>query len=94
MQPIDVSRYARLRQPLLAFSFSDDPYAPQASAAALVSEYPHARAEHRHVRPADVGASAVGHLGFFREASRATLWRQTADWIRAIATAPAARSAA
>jgi predicted alpha/beta hydrolase len=90
---IDVSRYARLGQPLLAFSFSDDDYAPRASAAALLSEYPGARIEHRHVRPADIGARAIGHLGFFREASRATFWRDTAGWIRAVAAAPAAAGA-
>lgn len=84
---IDVARYARLRQPLLAFSFSDDLYTPPASAAALLSEYPNARVTRRHVRPAEVGARAIGHLGFFRDAFRDSLWAETADWIKAQAAA-------
>jgi predicted alpha/beta hydrolase len=78
---IDVSRYATLRLPLLAYSFSDDLYTPPASAEALLSEYPNARITRRAVRPADVGVRAIGHLGFFREALRDTLWAGTADWI-------------
>lgn len=90
---IDTSRYARLRQPLLAFSFSDDHYTPPASAEALLSEYPHARITHRQVRPAELGVDEIGHLGFFRASFRDTLWRETADWLKATAGA-AGRSAA
>jgi len=78
---IDISRYPKLRLPLLAFNFSDDLYTPPASAEALLSEYPNAQVTRRQVRPADVGARAIGHLGFFREALRDTLWKETADWI-------------
>lgn len=28
-----------------------------------------------------VGARAIGHFGFFREACRATPWRDAADWL-------------
>jgi predicted alpha/beta hydrolase len=86
---IDISRYAKLRQPLLAFSFSDDLYTPRASAEALLSEYPNARVTRRHVAPADVGVRAIGHLGFFRDALRPTLWKETADWIGAAAAGQA-----
>lgn len=78
---LDTARYAKLRLPLLAFSFSDDLYTPRASAEALLSEYPNAQVTRRHVRPADAGARAIGHLGFFREALRDTLWQETADWV-------------
>jgi len=78
---IDVARYAKLRLPILAFSFSDDLYTPPASAEALLSEYPNAAVTRRAVRPADVGARAIGHLGYFRESLRDTLWRETAQWI-------------
>jgi predicted alpha/beta hydrolase len=91
---IDTSRYPRLRQPLLAFSFSDDLYTPPASAAALLSEYPNAAVTRRAVRPADAGARAIGHLGFFREALRDTLWRETAGWVLAQTDREHARSAA
>jgi predicted alpha/beta hydrolase len=91
---IDTSRYAKLRVPLLAFSFSDDLYTPPASAAALLSEYPNAIVTRRAVRPADAGARAIGHLGFFREAVRDTLWAETAAWVLARVADGRARSAA
>ena len=86
---IDIARYARLRLPLLAFSFSDDLYTPKASAEALLSEYPAARITRREVRPAEVGARAIGHLGFFREAFRDNLWKEAAEWVLAQGQAPA-----
>lgn len=91
---IDTSRYPKLRLPLLAFSFSDDLYTPPASAAALLSEYPNAIVTRRHVRPADAGARAIGHLGFFREALRDTLWAEAAGWILARVADGRARNAA
>lgn len=91
---IDVARYAKLRLPILAFSFSDDLYTPPASAEALLSEYPGCAVTRRAVRPADVGARAIGHLGFFREALREPLWRETADWILAQASHERPRAAA
>lgn len=91
---IDTSRYARLRQPLLAFSFADDRYTPPASAEALLSEYPGAQVTRRPVRPSEVGARAIGHLGFFRESLRDTLWRETAGWILEHAAHEHARTAA
>jgi predicted alpha/beta hydrolase len=84
---IDIARYARLRLPLLAFSFTDDLYTPRLSAEALLSEYPAARVTRREVRPAEVGARAIGHLGFFRETFRDNLWKETADWVLAGANA-------
>ena len=77
---IDTSRYGKLRLPILALSFSDDLYTPPASAEALLSEYPNAVVTRRAVRPAEVGARAIGHLGFFRESLRDTLWKETAEW--------------
>jgi predicted alpha/beta hydrolase len=91
---IDTSRYARLAQPALSFTFSDDAYAPRAAAEALLREYPKLSVTRRHVRPADVGARAVGHAGFFREPVRETLWRETADWLLARALGAASSRAA
>jgi predicted alpha/beta hydrolase len=91
---IDTTRYAKLRLPLLAFSFSDDLYTPPASAEALLSEYPNAQVTRRAVKPPEVGARAIGHLGFFREFLRDTLWAETAGWILQRATDEHARTAA
>ena len=78
---IDTSRYARFTQPLLAWSFADDTYAPPRSTQGLLEEYPNTRITRRAVRPAEVGAKAIGHMGFFRDAFRDTLWKETADWM-------------
>ncbi len=81
---IDLARYRALKIPALAFSFADDTSAPRHSVDALLSEYPHLALTRRHVAPAEAGASAIGHLGFFREDFRETLWLQTANWIEQI----------
>jgi predicted alpha/beta hydrolase len=91
---IDTSRYPKLKLPLLAFSFSDDNYTPPASAEALLSEYPNAQVTRRAVRPSEVNVRAIGHLGFFREALRDSLWRETADWILTRAADEHTRTAA
>jgi predicted alpha/beta hydrolase len=78
---IDTSRYARFRQPILAWSFSDDSYAPPRSTEGLLAEYPNAAVTRRAVRPSEVGAKAIGHMGFFRDTFRDSLWNETASWL-------------
>jgi predicted alpha/beta hydrolase len=79
----DWSGHARLRAPLLAIGFADDPFAPRDAVAALVERYGSAEKEHRHVRPADAGAAKIGHFGFFREGVTPGLWADVADWLQA-----------
>ena len=84
---LDVSRYARLTLPILAFSFADDgAYAPARAVAALLARYRAAAVEHRAVDPAGRGLPRIGHFGFFREPARA-LWDEAADWLAARAAA-------
>lgn len=73
--------YDRFRGPLLAYSFDDDPYAPRTAVESLLAGYRNARVTHRHLSPADVGAPALGHFGFFREGFRGTLWAESAAWL-------------
>jgi predicted alpha/beta hydrolase len=73
--------YAEFNAPFLSYSFEDDTFATRESVAALLALYPKARGTHRHVRSADIGADAIGHLGFFRSKSEATLWRESAAWL-------------
>jgi predicted alpha/beta hydrolase len=30
---------------------------------------------------AELGEKSIGHFGFFRERFRASLWRETVDWL-------------
>jgi predicted alpha/beta hydrolase len=78
---LELSRYRALAIPALAFSFADDRSAPRHSVDALLAEYPALALTRRHVAPAEIGVPAIGHLGFFREVFRDTLWAQAADWI-------------
>jgi predicted alpha/beta hydrolase len=71
----------RFDRPLRAYGFSDDGYAPRRAVEALLRAYPHARSELRFVRPAELGAAAVGHFGAFRPSLRATLWSEMRDWL-------------
>lgn len=73
--------YARIRAPILAYSFSDDDYAPRETVAAWLGFFPNAQVSHRHLSPAEAGAKAVGHFGFFRADVESTLWRDAAKWL-------------
>ncbi|NJL28973.1 MAG: hypothetical protein HC897_14345 [Thermoanaerobaculia bacterium] len=60
---------ASFRSPLLALSFSDDPYAPAPSVDALLGQFSATQPVHRHLTPAEVGLERIGHFGFFARAT-------------------------
>lgn len=78
---VDVSAYSTIRQPILAWQFDDDTYAPQPAHDAILAAYPNAKIERHAIRTRELGRK-VGHFGFFREASREPFWRETAEWLR------------
>ena len=75
------SEAAGYRGRVLAMSFADDKLGVRPSVEALHRVYPPATLEQRHVCPRDVGASSIGHFGFFRGPAAAPLWEQTAAWL-------------
>lgn len=75
--------FARVKAPLLSFSFHDDAYAPFAAVDALLSLYVNATVEKRRLGRSE---GRFGHFGFFRSRHRA-LWRDVAEHFRAAATA-------
>lgn len=83
---LDTTACRDLARPALVYGFDDDGYAPPAAIDALLTEYPKLTATRRQTGPAETGA-AVGHMGFFRESVRDTLWRPTADWLLTAADA-------
>ncbi len=65
---------ARLRCPVLAYSFTDDEfYAPKAAVRAFLAQMPNAKVRHRHLGPAEFGLARIGHFGFFSPRSK-VLW--------------------
>jgi predicted alpha/beta hydrolase len=74
--------YARVRSPILGYSFTDDEYAPRAAVERLLFLYSNADRTHVHLRPRDVHARRVGHFGFFREKFEQSLWRPAIAWLK------------
>jgi predicted alpha/beta hydrolase len=83
---LDLSRYARLRLPLLSYSFADDDFAVRPAIERLLCHYSVAAIERRHIGKPLHGS--IGHFGYFRPAMRDSLWVPTADWLELAATPP------
>lgn len=81
-------RFDNFKGTMLAYSFSDDWYAPHRAVEGLLSFYGAAQKSHRHLDPADVPAKAIGHFGFFRGEFEETLWRETSQWLKEAAGLP------
>jgi len=77
----DAEGYKRLKQPLLAYGFDDDPLVPKASFNKILSAYSSASIENRFT---SIKHTPVGHLGFFRSSSKDTFWLDTLDWINKV----------
>lgn len=77
----DYSGHRRFAQPLLALSFTDDPVAPPRAVEALHREYAAAALTRRAVAPGDVGATRLGHFGFFAPGRAPALWDEVATWL-------------
>jgi predicted alpha/beta hydrolase len=69
-------------RPVLGYSFEGDPFAPRAAVEALLGFYRNAPKEHRHVAPADVGASVLGHFLWTKDRFRDSLWEPMASWLK------------
>jgi predicted alpha/beta hydrolase len=67
--------------PMRWMSFSDDPVAPLGAVEALRPYYPKAAIERLHLTPAELGAEAVGHFGFFRKSMPRASWDELAHWL-------------
>jgi len=73
--------HAAFRAPILALSFSDDPYAPPAAVEKLLSFYSSSASEHRHFEPSQYGVAELGHSGFFTSPVRDQLWDLATAWL-------------
>lgn len=60
---------------------ADDWMAPRAAVEALMGFYRAAQVEIGTLAPADVGAKALGHFGYFREAGKPA-WQESLEWLR------------
>lgn len=83
VRPKSELAYDRITAPVLAWSFTDDDYAPEGSTDELLSWLASARVQHRRRRPEQLARDHVGHFGFFRRNVGTPMWDETADWLLA-----------
>ncbi len=57
----------RLSAPVLAISFSGDPFAPKKAVEKLLSKFPSAQITHWHVAPQDIGLDSLGHIAWVKK---------------------------
>jgi predicted alpha/beta hydrolase len=77
-----LTNFAKYRGALRALCISDDPWATRPAVEMLCAGFISIKPEILTVTPADVGATKIGHFGFFRPEHRDTLWRGAAEWIQ------------
>ena len=76
---LDISGYKKITAPLLSYGFDDDNFAPAININWLLQFYSAANIEQRLFKSADIGP--VGHMGFFRDSFKDSLWQESADWL-------------
>lgn len=81
-------KFAEVRIPLAAAVSTDDPWAPPASRDAFFKGYRNAPVEAIDLQPGDFGVTQIGHMGYFRPQTGATLWPQMLDWLGRHGLAP------
>jgi predicted alpha/beta hydrolase len=76
-----LAHFEKYRGAMRAIYLSDDPWATRPAVELLCAGFSAITPEIINVIPADVGASRIGHFGFFRPEHRDTLWRGAAEWL-------------
>ena len=82
--------YASFAGRIRAYALADDSFAPRAAVSALLDFYPAAARELLYVEPRSVGASSIGHFGFFQRRFRDSLWSDSRSWLLSQASSQAA----
>jgi predicted alpha/beta hydrolase len=75
-------RFASVTAPILSLSFTDDEYMSARNTESLHGFYRAAPREMKRIAPQSVGATAIGHFGFFRRRFADTLWPHAGEWLR------------
>jgi predicted alpha/beta hydrolase len=91
---VALANYPNYRHPLMALCIADDPWATRPAVDLLLAGFKGTSPDVVTVTPADAGADAIGHFGFFRTDHRDSLWSKATNWLMASEPAVAAYSAA
>ena len=73
--------YASADYPVLALTFADDELLLEAGSRLLHGAYLKRPADYRVLDATHHGLPRVGHFGFFKQQSEATLWPMVTDWL-------------
>lgn len=68
------SSFDSLKLPAVAYSFSDDDYAPKAAVDWLSSQYKNCTLTRKHIQPKDLHLERIGHFGIFKDKCEDSLW--------------------
>jgi predicted alpha/beta hydrolase len=74
-------RFAQVHIPLAAAVSTDDLWAPPASRDAFFKGYSGTEVQRIDFKPADLGVSQVGHMGYFRAQTGAVFWPRILAWL-------------
>jgi len=69
-------QYEEVRTPIVSLSFFDDEFMSARNTESLHGFYANAPRVMKRIAPREIGASRIGHFGFFKSAFEPTLWRQ------------------
>ncbi|PKM29879.1 MAG: alpha/beta hydrolase [Gammaproteobacteria bacterium HGW-Gammaproteobacteria-11] len=70
-------QFAAVQIPITAVAFTDDEMMSEANTDSLHGFFAQAPVSMQRINPADIGESRIGHLGWFREQYRHSLWQGT-----------------
>jgi predicted alpha/beta hydrolase len=76
-----LTHFAGMRGETLAISLSDDPFGTRPAIERLLAYFANSQRTHLRITPASLGEEKIGHFAFFHERFKATLWRQSLDWL-------------
>lgn len=76
----DFDGHRKMTQSILAYSIEDDFFAPQHAVHMLHREYANCDVQYRHVEPAELNMTQIGHFGFFQKKQCVPLWQEIATF--------------
>ncbi len=82
--PDAAARFAQVTAKIRSVSISDDRFAPKAAVDALAAFYTGSPVQRVHLTPRGLGASRVGHFGFFREPLLKPAWNDAAHFLLSV----------
>jgi predicted alpha/beta hydrolase len=74
-------RFARFDRPTVAYTFTDDDFAPERAVRHLLDQMPSERVAHVRLSPRELELGPIGHFGFFRRRFREALWGGAGDFL-------------